>query len=596
MTTTAQPPSTTPSSSSRPSPSLLYHSSEPTLYPTNDPCTSLLVVRFNVPVRIESLRITPEGIESFSGPGVTYPPSFRAQLLLNVSPSNPVNALASSEIVVEESKHPLDYHIGMPVGVTTRMMMLRSPVQRLTISVYGFTPTDDTNGMTTGASAVISHTTLVVSREKEDWSWLWTWAGKDYNALLHLLNSHTPTHISHRAMSSLDLLLDTGYETSPLYSALLAHPTALPFLLSLPAQPAQPILTKLFDEPEYALSPRLRENIPLDHRFRPLVQANSSARHAAAWKHLQLGRAALVILKEEGCDEVELLRTERGEEKSNLVRLLEMGVKFAGSEDEESVRCLGMALDLLNSPPTDPLALDYLARRLPRLVAVNNIRGDPRQLSLPGSHARQVVTSLISVSTETIDGESMLAAATLLAQPYIQHLGENDPLRLIFASDAKSTAIKQISFSDTADGRRLSRLHRALDPAFNLQSSFQHVVTPAELLSLLAPHLVKSLSTASIPPFGITPSMSYASPTESQGVSASAYAGKVYSSHEFRTRDHGATSSGTGGSSVGLGIAGLSGGGVGGGVAGMVAGVGGVGGVGGSRPASRHVDDYRRGV
>jgi hypothetical protein len=47
---------------------LLYHASPAPLYPTNDG-SSLLAVRFPSPVRLSSVRITPEGVDSPTGPG-----------------------------------------------------------------------------------------------------------------------------------------------------------------------------------------------------------------------------------------------------------------------------------------------------------------------------------------------------------------------------------------------------------------------------------------------------------------------------------------------------------------------------------------------
>lgn len=51
------------------SPGLLYHANSPVLYPTNDPAQSLLTVRFASPVRVSSVRLTPEGVSCPSGIG-----------------------------------------------------------------------------------------------------------------------------------------------------------------------------------------------------------------------------------------------------------------------------------------------------------------------------------------------------------------------------------------------------------------------------------------------------------------------------------------------------------------------------------------------
>jgi hypothetical protein len=89
-------------------------------------------------------------------------------------------------------------------------------------------------------------------------------------------------------------------------------------------------------------------------------------------------------------------------------------------------------------------------------------------------------------------------------------------------------------------------------------SSLALTPTPAALLSVLAPGLLAALATAPAPPLGIAPVL----PSGTRG-SASDYAGKVYSAHEFRReRD---TVSG-----LGIGLAGVG------------------------RKASRHVDDFTR--
>lgn len=63
--------------------------------------------------------------DSLTHRSCTYPPSFKAQLYLNISPStntsDPVNALVPSELEFHEQDSQgweLDYEIGMPVGVS----------------------------------------------------------------------------------------------------------------------------------------------------------------------------------------------------------------------------------------------------------------------------------------------------------------------------------------------------------------------------------------------------------------------------------------------------------------------------------------------
>ena len=224
----------------------------------------------------------------------------------------------------------------------------------------------------------------------------------------------------------------------------------------------------------------------------------------------------------------------------------------------------------------------HLARLLPRLAITSRIRGSKRMLRIPPTYARKVMKSIMEESTGVIGGESAWPAAVSLAQPYLEHLDPSDPLLTVFTPQ-REPDIPPPSFPDAVDGRRLSRLSTAISRSSCLHpsaqqnvSSLHHQATPAELLSLIAPQLLRTLSTAPTPPIGIPSNLN---PTaESQ---ASAWAGKVYSSHEFRDRERVGEKENTG-----LGIA-----------AGLARGVGvpvggGVGVGGGARPASRHVDEY----
>jgi hypothetical protein len=89
-------------------PRLLYHTLSATLHPSNTP-DSVLTIRFSTPVRIESLRIIPEGVQTLSGIGCTYPSRITAKVLLNVSPSNPVNALSGTTIDYDDKGWEQDY-------------------------------------------------------------------------------------------------------------------------------------------------------------------------------------------------------------------------------------------------------------------------------------------------------------------------------------------------------------------------------------------------------------------------------------------------------------------------------------------------------
>jgi hypothetical protein len=49
----------------------------------------------------------------------TYPAEWTGRVFLNLSPSSPVNALASTEIRVVSAEHDLDYPFDMPEGVSS---------------------------------------------------------------------------------------------------------------------------------------------------------------------------------------------------------------------------------------------------------------------------------------------------------------------------------------------------------------------------------------------------------------------------------------------------------------------------------------------
>ena len=399
-------------------------------------------------------------------------------------------------------------------------------------------------------------------------------------------------------MDTLDLLADI----EPILPQLLEHPNALPFLLSLPSYPAQPLLHRLYANPSYALHPNLRHYLPHSHPLKKLVQGGREA----AWTHLELGRGALTILAEGTGDD--LLEIGKGRERTNLAILLEYADKWAKGVDEESKKCLELVLDILEASTmySDPIACDHVARIMPRLAIISKVKGSDRTLKFPESHARTVVQKLLEATTSIVDGQSCWPAAVKLAQPFVSHLDSNDPLRLAFTPSQRSEQ-ESLSFPDTLDGRRLSRLQQALflslpvtpaDPGNQYTSGIHHQATPFDLLTLLAPRLLTSLQTAPVPPLGI-PTLLNPTPDSH----ASAWAGKVYSSHEFRDRDRDRDRDRAGegeglriaagiGRGIGIGI-GVGGGGGGGGEGEGGVGVGGSIGVGGmTRPASRHVDDY----
>ena len=396
--------------------------------------------------------------------------------------------------------------------------------------------------------------------EKEDWGWLSAWAG-DTSGLLDFLDDSIARTTRDKALDTLDLLADV----QPILRKLLDHPSALPFLLSLPSYPAQPLLRRLYSDPTYTLHPSLRNHLPHSHPLKKLIRNGRKE----AWANLALGRGALVILAESSEDD--LMEVSQGNEKSNLMTLLQYAQRWAEKDDDESKKCLEFALDLLDSPSlrSNPVATSTLVRSLPRLTAISKTRGSDRILKLPSTHARPVVKALVSSSTYLVDGQSSWPAVCGLARPFLAYLEDGDPLREIIVPNPMS-APTSLSYQNTLEGRRISRLQSAIScsPAIlphesptQLQSSIQHQAS-----------FHRTLSTAPIPPLGITP---ISDPTP--GSHASTWAGKVYSSHEFRDREREKERD-----NLGLGIA-----------AGPSRGLGGGIGVGiGARPASRHVDQY----
>ncbi|WWC62272.1 uncharacterized protein I303_104868 [Kwoniella dejecticola CBS 10117] len=579
-------------------PSLLYHATNPTLYPTNIANDNLLVVRFNGAVRISHVRIIPEGVRSLpgTGQGTTYPPSFTARILLNVSPSNPVNALASTSIKVIPSENPLDYPIDMPVGVTTRMMMFYSPAERLTISIYGFagdslnTPAASFQSPSTVSSAhpldyTSSSLPLGKADQKESYEWLYAWCGDTPNSLLDLLNDQTPPPISQRALDCLFLLDDF----QPVFPLFLTQSTALIYLITHPSE----IRDKILSTPENAVHPSILPLLPPEHPLKILDQPSSSERHLQAWKNLPLGLGPLLVLRDAG--EEELLRVEEGEERSNVTRLADLA--FA----EEGGKAIDAALDILNRPFTDKRLNVYLAKHLPRLLVSQAIDGEnQRDLAIPLGCSEEVIRLLVSLRGEVISGRSARNICGKLASRYLEGLEEDHPLKRVFISTSCSSSLHSTSTSariqvqaqvqpdSNGDVRRLNRLSTAVDKSLaDLDSathtglsSLVHSVTPSELIQMISPDLFTSLSTARVPPFGIPPS---AQTDLEQGTKS--FAGKVYSQHEFR-KDREPSAA------LGLGIGNLPGG-VGGVNMGMGMGGLGVGSLGGGgRAASRHVDSY----
>ncbi|WWD03175.1 hypothetical protein V865_001222 [Kwoniella europaea PYCC6329] len=603
-------------------PSLIYHSLNPTLYPTNNANETLLVVRFNGPTRISSVRVIPEGVgignlarqdvNEKGNVGTTYPPQFTAQLLFNISPSNPVNALASTTIEVIPREHALDYPIDMPIGVTTRMMMLRSPAQKLSLSIYGYQG-DSLNTIEEQSQLPITraqpvHSARQTKKVGEDFSWLYTWSGPSPPSLFSLLDESVPLQISNRAIECLTLLAQVQVQSqaqpgalSPsVISLLLDKPTALRYIMTTDSLSAIPLKDRMLSDPESALHPNISPYLPTDHPLALISKATrTEERHSLAMKKLSssvsesgLDVGALIALQD--ISEHELLNVETGKEKSNLMRLMELANDMIskidkGIEQDETVGCLGKILDILNKSYRHERLNEYLARNLPRLVVWYNLRqaDGKRKLEIPLDYSQEVIRSLGEIRSQIIDGQSTKFLCDELAGKYLDKVDDEDPLKKIFTNESSTQTLSQDVDTDIevdADQRRLNRLSQSLLTSSFNSSSLIHSITPSELISLLSPELYKSLSTSRTPPFGITPSVQ--SSEMEQG--AKSFAGKVYTHHEFR-RDRNDPSSSLG-SGYGLGISGATMGGMGG--------MGGLGAVssagGGGRAASRHVDSWTR--
>lgn len=189
---------------------------------------------------------------------------------------------------------------------------------------------------------------------------------------------------------------------------------------------------------------------------------------------------------------------------------------------------------------------DHLARSLPQLAAHARARGADVALPIPLCKARTVLDVLLPVTSEvTAENTTCAAAARALAEPYLAALGPHDPIRQAW------TATSPVPSPCSSGGAQVAR---ALDAP---TTSIHLTPTAHDLLEALAPALLVSLSTAPTPPLGLR--SKYVVP--SGPGTASHYAGKVYSAHEFRReRD---TASG-----LGVGLAAVG------------------------RKASRHVDDF----
>jgi len=529
-----------------PIPRLIYHNLAPTLHPSNT-VDSVLTIRFSTPVRVESIRIIPEGVESLTGIGSTYPSQFTARVLFNVSPSNPVNALSTTNITFDgTSGWEQDYQIDMSEGVSTRLMVIVGKIDRLSLSVYGYGP----GTMSTAKGPSVREEGSEDMIEKEDWSWVSNWAG-GVSGLLQLLDAKVAPDKREKAMECLELL---GEVDSTVYDQLVQQPSAIAYLQNLDTSSPSPLVQILYKDARYALHTNLRHRLPDGHRYRALVEGSEESRRDAAWALLP-DEGALLILQEVGPGDWSLEDKVSGtSRRSALIAHLEewKGLK-KGYE---------LGLDLLVDGIGSGWSSSLVRKILPLLVKSRTGTGT-RSIDIPLSYSQEVVTALVEYPS-VIDGQSTLVATATIAERYLQNLEPSDPL--CNASNPTATSIPQ---DHTPDERAISRFMQSLQSPNN---GYTHSLTPEQLLSALAPELLRSLSTARQPLFGLAP---VKGPTHSQTLaSASAFAGKVYSSHDFRSRQVTAETPTVGSAAGGVGL----------GVSNTIRGE--------SRPASRHVDDY----
>lgn len=229
----------------------------------------------------------------------------------------------------------------------------------------------------------------------------------------------------------------------------------------------------------------------------------------------------------------------------------------AGAALATTIRRLVAVLETLDERGRSASA--RLARALPPLAANAVTRG--ASLTLPKLlDARTVLASLLPVSASIAGGYSCALAARALAQPFISQLLRDDPLRRAWepltsitsspypvsarTSPLPSVPTLQVNPPDAPapiSPTVVSRISRALDAG---SGSMMLAPTPAELLAAIAPGLLNTLSTATQPPLGIPASRAVHG-------SASDYAGKVYSAHEFRREREMVSGLGVGASSAG---------------------------------------------
>lgn len=468
--------------------------------------------------------------------------------------------------------------------VSTRLITLSSPATAITISIYGFHaagPSSFSSSLDTSQVRLQLH-----NAQLENMEWAWEWAG-GVEGLIAIVAYPTDPSLVQRALECLTLA-----PRHDIRQALTLHPAAIGTVLDLETG-----LDDIYDDdPALLLLPTIAPRVPTGHSAHAICSAKADQRVGIAWYHLD-SALALHVLGEEKCgwDEKALLDCPvpiegRVIDKSKVVLLVEAAERFIKTDRP---LLLDKVLDLLDSPPRDTVAESYLARRLPRLIMYSRRQGSQRILpEFTLAYPRVVIEGILQ-STAEIRSEVSISEARLLAQPFIARLYPSDPLATAFTSSPKTppTSIPDQITDPTA--RSHSRFLSHLDDP--RPSALVHTLSPSDLINLLAPDLHSTLASARVPPLGIPPRR-----TARFGAQASDYAGKVYTSHEFRNREKDIQGSVAvspvpmGGLVVPspLGVPGMSGGGPS-----MTLTLGGgIGMAGGrmSRPASRHVDDYVR--
>lgn len=253
----------------------------------------------------------------------------------------------------------------------------------------------------------------------------------------------------------------------------------------------------------------------------------------AAWTDLEHDLDNFFILRSTGPGDLRDIHEDTN--RSKLARLLDIARSITSSPDQQNDNHLDAVLDLIvDNMPDDLIYVKATIKPLSRYIMIANLNGSSRPLPFAPAHARQVLTCLMDLFTDEMHVPRVYDTVKILARPYIPHLDSTDPLVLALTTPSTTTDQSSISpSSPTSLPPHLAELSRHLDdPSIPLSAPFH--LTPGDLLTLLAPAYLHILQSAPSPPLGI-PSR-YAQTTTDQ---ANTFAGKVYSSHEFRNREAG---------------------------------------------------------